>query len=229
MAATSASTPSICRLRRAATAAQEFGAYVQDEIFLNDYVRLNLGARIDKFGSIEDPVFSPRVALILKPTADKAIRVSFNKAFRAPSLVNNYLETTIINQLNLGLINPALAGVTYNFPVRAIGNESLTEESTQSFEVAYTGIINNRATVSAAVYFTTNEDEIFFTQTARYRAAAPPPGWPLPAVVLEVLPPPCMSAACTTGGLPSEFSYRNLGTVKNKGVELGSTARSIAR
>ena len=143
----------------------ELGAYVQDEMFLNNYVRLNLGARLDKFGSIDDPVFSPRVALILKPTADQAIRVSFNKAFRAPSLVNNYLETTIINQLNLGLINPALAGVTYNFPVRAIGNESLTEESTQSFEVAYTGIINNRATVSAAVYFTTNEDEIFFTQT----------------------------------------------------------------
>jgi iron complex outermembrane receptor protein len=200
---------------------QELGAYIQDEVFLNDYIRLNLGARVDKFGSIDDPVFSPRVALILKPAADHAFRISFNKAFRAPSLINNYLETTIINQLNLGLINPALAGVTYNFPVRAIGNESLTEESTQSFEVAYTGIINSRATVSAAVYFTENEDEIFFTQTGRYRAAAPPPGWPLPAVVLEVLPPPCASAVCTTGGLPSEFSYRNLGTVKNKGFELG--------
>lgn len=200
---------------------RELGAYIQDELFLNSFVRLNLGARLDKFGSVEDPVFSPRVALILKPAADHAFRMSFNKAFRAPSLINNYLETTIINQLNLGLINPALAGVTYNFPVRAVGNESLTEESTQSFEVAYTGIINNRATVSAAVYFTENQDEIFFTQTGRYRAAAPPPRWPLPAVVLEVLPPPCQSAVCTTGGLPSEFSYRNLGTVKNKGFELG--------
>jgi outer membrane receptor protein involved in Fe transport len=111
--------------------------------------------------------------------------------------------------------------VVYNFPVRANGNEELTEESTESFEVAYTGIINNRATVSAAVYFTTNKDEIFFTQVGRYRAGAPPPGWPLPPVVLEVLPPPCATAVCTTGGLPSEFSYRNLGTVKNKGFELG--------
>ena len=200
---------------------QEFGVYVQDELFLNDYLRLNLGARLDKFGSIEDPVLSPRVALILKPTLDHAIRLSYNKAFRAPSVVNNYLETTIINQLNLGLINPALAGITYNFPVRAIGNESLNEEATESFEVGYTGVINDRATISAAVYFTTNHDEIFFTQTGRYRAAAPPPGWPLPPVVLEVLPPPCTSADCTTGGLPSEFSYRNLGTVKNKGFELG--------
>ncbi len=99
----------------------------------------------------------------------------------------------------------------------------MTEESTKSFEIAYTGVIKNRATVTAAVYWTRNKDEIFFTQTARYRAAAPPPGWPLPPVVLEVLPPPCVPGQpCTTGGLPSEFSYRNLGTVKNKGFELGA-------
>lgn len=219
---------------------RELGVYVQDEIFLNNYVRLNLGARVDKFGSIENPVFSPRAALILKPSANHAFRVSFNKAFRSPSLINNYLETTIINQLNLAQINPlfgALPGRNFAFPVRAIGNEDLQEESTESFEVAYTGIINNRATVSAAVYLTTDTDSIFFTQTGRYRALSPPPNWvqtfspggtpvlpPQQIVgILEVLPPACPSpvAPCTTGGLPSEFSYRNLGTTKNKGFELG--------
>jgi outer membrane receptor protein involved in Fe transport len=199
----------------------ELGFYVQDELFLNDKIRLNLGARVDKFDNIDDPVFSPRVALILKPIADHAVRVSFNRAFRSPSLINNFLDTTIINQLNLGLINPLLNGQIYNFPVHAVGNEDLSEESIDSFEVGYTGIIKNRATVSAAVYFTTNHDEIFFTQTGRYRAAAAPPGWPLPPVVLEVLPPPCTGAVCTTGGLPSEFSYRNLGKNRNKGFELG--------
>ena len=219
---------------------QEFGVYAQDEIFINDYVRLNLGARVDKFGSIEDPVFSPRAALILKPAPNHALRVSFNKAFRAPSLINNYLETAIINQLDLAQISPAFAGLpgrNFAFPVRAVGNENLTEESTESFEVAYTGIINNRATVSAAVYFTTDRDSIFFTQTGRYRALAPPPNWvqtfspggapilPLQQIVgiLEVLPPACASplAPCTTGGLPSDFSYLNLGETKNKGFELG--------
>lgn len=199
----------------------ELGFYLQDEMFLNKYVRLNLGARIDKFDVIDNPVFSPRVTLILKPTADQALRLSFNKAFRSPSLINNFLNTTIVNQLNLGAINPALNGVVYNFPVRAIGNESLSEESTESYEVGYTGVIKNRATLSAAVYWTRNNDEIFFTQTGRYRASAPPPGWPLPAVVLEVLPPPCATAVCNSGGLPSEFSYRNLGTNRNKGFELG--------
>lgn len=210
----------------------EVGAYVQDEIFLNDYVRLNVGARVDKFANIDDPVFSPRLAFILKPAADQAVRVSYNKAFRSPSLINNYLQTSIVNQLNLGLINPLFAGRIYNFPVAAVGNQDLTEESIESYELAYTGVIRNRATVSAAVYFTENTDQIFFTQVGRYRALNPPPGWtnalaPLPPAtalgVLEVLPPPCpgLTAPCTTGGLPSEFSYRNLGRVKNKGFELG--------
>jgi outer membrane receptor protein involved in Fe transport len=210
----------------------EVGGYVQDEIFITDQFRWNIGVRVDKFANIEDAVVSPRTALIFKPLPEHAIRVSYNRAFRAPSLINNYLDTTIVNQVNLGLINPAFAGRVYNFPVRAVGNQDLVQESTNAVELAYTGVIKNRATISAAVYYTKNTDEIFFTQTARYRATNPPPGWtaalaPLPPAtalgVLEVLPPPCASltAPCTTGGLPSEFSYLNLGEVINKGFELG--------
>jgi hypothetical protein len=210
----------------------EVGGYIQDEIFLNEMFRINVGARVDKFANLDDAVFSPRLALIVKPQADQAIRLSFNRAFRAPSLINNYLETAIVNQVNLGAINPIFQGRVYNFPTAAIGYEDLVQESTNQVELAYTGVLNNRATVSAAVYWTKNTDEIFFTQTARYRATNPPPGWtaalaPLPPAlalgVLEVLPPPCASltAECTSGGLPSEFSYRNLGEVINKGIELG--------
>jgi outer membrane receptor protein involved in Fe transport len=217
----------------------ELGAYIQDEIFLNNFVRLSIGARLDKFDVIDDPVLSPRVALVLKPLPDHAVRLSYNKAFRSPSLINNFLDVTIINQLNfsqLAAINPIFTQFgTFNFPVAAGGNTDLKEESTESFEVGYTGVLNNRATVSAAVYFTKNSDEIFFTQVGRYRAGTPPPGWlqrlaplgpQLALGVLEGLPPACpsLAAPCTTGGLPSEFSYRNLGTNRNKGFELGVDA-----
>ena len=210
----------------------EVGGYIQDEIFLSNMFRFNVGARVDKFANLDDAVFSPRLALIVKPQADHAIRLSFNRAFRAPSLINNYLQTSIVNQVNLGQINPIFQGRVYNFPTAAIGNEDLVQENTNQLELAYTGVINNRATVSVAVYYTKNTDEIFFTQTGRYRATNPPPGWttalaPLPPAlalgVLEVLPPPCpsISEPCTSGGLPSEFSYLNLGEVINKGIELG--------
>ena len=51
----------------------EVGGYVQDEIFLNNQFRLNLGARVDKFANIDNAVFSPRVAFIFKPQPDQAI------------------------------------------------------------------------------------------------------------------------------------------------------------
>jgi outer membrane receptor protein involved in Fe transport len=217
----------------------EGGFYVQDEIFVNDFFRLNLGARLDKFDVIEDPVFSPRVAAIFKPLPDHAVRLSYNKAFRSPSLINNFLDVTIVNQLEfsrLAGVNPVFGQLgTFNFLSQATGNEALQEESTEAYEIGYTGLINDRATVSAAVYFTKNNDEIFFTQVNRYRATNPPAGWlqrlaflppQLALGILEVLPPPCpsLTAACETGGLPSEFSYRNLGTNRNKGFELGIDA-----
>ncbi|MGE0814142.1 MAG: TonB-dependent receptor plug domain-containing protein [Vicinamibacterales bacterium] len=220
---------------------KEGGAYVQDEIFINDYLRWVVGARLDRFSVLDKPNFSPRTAFIVKPAPDHSVRVSFNRAFRAPSLINNFLDVGIINQLDLRAINPAFAfapgGPVYNFPVSATGNENLREQQVDAYEVAYTGVVAKRATVTAAYYFNKSKDDIFFTQVGRYRALNPPPGWinklaPLVGVttaagILEVLPPPCaagLTGPCETGGLPSSFSYRNLGTVKDKGFELGVDA-----
>ena len=219
----------------------EGGGYIQDEIFINDHLRWVIGARLDKFSVLDDPNFSPRTALIIKPSADQSVRLSFNRAFRAPSLINNFLEVGIVNQLDLRTINPAFAlapgGPQFNFAVQAVGNEDLVEQQVDAFEVAYTGVIAKRATVTAAYYYNKSKDDIFFTQVGRYRALNPPAGWltklsPLVGEatargILEVLPPACTAGPtgpCVNGGLPSNYTYLNLGTVRDKGVELGVDA-----
>lgn len=197
----------------------EAGVYGQDEIFLSDRFRAVVGARIDKFSSIDGLVFSPRVTFMYKPAPQHTVRTSFNRAYRAPSHVNNYLDVTLINALDLGTLNPALAGRQYIFPVAAIGNEVLDEEKMTAYEVGYTGIVANRATLSAAFYVNDTDNSIFFTQTGSYRATNPPPAWPLPPVVLELI---VQSGRFGPGnGLPSTFSYLNLGKVRQKGIELG--------
>lgn len=191
----------------------EGGAYVQDEIFLRDRVRWVLGGRVDKFSSIESAVFSPRTTLLLKPSAQQTVRLSFNRAFRAPSFINNHLETTVLNEVNLGAISPLLS--RFVLPAGAVGNPNLDQETLTAYEVGYVGILANRATVTASVYWNTTSDAIFFTQVSRYTPANPPPTWPalIPTAALNFIPAP---------GLPSLFSYRNLGTVKDKGLELGA-------
>ena len=196
----------------------EGGVYVQDEFMASNKVRLVAGARVDKFSSIDSAVFSPRVAVVLKPVADQSVRVSYNRAFRAPSMINNNLETTIATPLPLGLINPAFGSAIYLIPTTAVGNRDLTEEYVDAFEVAYTGNLNQRATVSAAFFYTKYQDGIYFTQTAEWLTA--PPGFP---GLGPFTPNQVWGGFLAASGLrfPSNFTYRNLGEVKNKGIELG--------
>jgi outer membrane receptor protein involved in Fe transport len=62
----------------------ELGAYGQWEYFVDKF-RVAAGARVDKFGNIDDPVFSPRVSVMFKPTPEQSIRASYNRAFVSPS------------------------------------------------------------------------------------------------------------------------------------------------
>jgi outer membrane receptor protein involved in Fe transport len=198
-------------------ARNEGGAYVQDEILLHDRFRLVAGARVDKFSSIESAVFSPRVAAVIKPRPDQSVRVTYNRAFRAPSMVNNNLDVTIGNPLPLQAIDPRYPPVTFLVPTHAVGNPDLVEESIDAFEVSYTGNIRNRASVSAAWYYTKGSDQIFFTTSGVW--LTPPPGFP----GLGPVPPAFVWAGLVARGVifPSDYTYRNLGEVKSKGLELG--------
>lgn len=202
------------------TSRTEGGAYFQDEIFMNDHVRFVAGARVDKFSSIDGVVFSPRVALLLKPDPDSTLRISFNRAFRAPSMINNNLDVTVSNAVPLGLFNPAFGAAVFRVPTAAKGNADLTEERMDAFEVSYSANIGDRAMVSAAYYYTRFKDQIFFTQTGEWGRLTPPPGWP------AVLGVPAWAGGLYDRGIrfPSTFTYLNLGTVNNQGLELGVDA-----
>ncbi len=216
----------------------ELGAFLQDEIFF-DRVRFTVGGRVDKFGNLSDPVFSPRLSATVKPVPNHAVRVSFNKAFRSPSVINNFLDIRIVAPTDLSalapllppLLQPAVAA-PFNLVVRAVGSElpvathaqeELTEESLTAYEVAYTGTIRDRTTVMAAFYINDTDHNINFSQLRPnldpYTSANPPPGWPLPASILDVL-------ALRGIFLPrTAFTYLNLGPLRQKGIELSLDQR----
>lgn len=193
----------------------EYGAYFQDEIFWDKF-RLTLGGRVDKFGNLEDPVFSPRLAAIVKPAPAHSFRLSYNRAFRSPSTINNYLDVTVVSPVNLQpvltgltaaglgalvpLIRPILAptatGGLFPLAVRAAGSEvvgrPITEERLTAYEIGYTGTFRNRTTVGLAFYINDTDDNINFIGTPRrpeyfYSAANLPPGMaPLRSVIIPV-------------------------------------------
>jgi iron complex outermembrane receptor protein len=211
----------------------EFGGYLQDEILL-DRFRFTIGGRIDKFGNLDDPVFSPRLAAVVKAAEGHSVRVSYNKAFRSPSVINNYIDTSIVVPTDLRGLAPLLPpplqplvaapfplvvdAVGSELPIGSTPQEELAEESLTAYEVSYTGTLAGRTTVGVSYYVNDLDNSINFTQLPTnldpYTAANPPPGWQLPPSILAAM-------AQLGRFLPrTAFTYLNLGPVRQKGFEL---------
>ena len=65
---------------------EEYGIFFQDEILLGEKVRWVIGARGDDVDPI-GTVVSPRTSLLVKVKPRHTLRFSYNRAFRAPSMV----------------------------------------------------------------------------------------------------------------------------------------------
>jgi iron complex outermembrane receptor protein len=71
---------------------QEWGVYLQSRTRLSPKVDLVGVGRIDAHSILPDRVFSPRVALIVKPDAGNAVRFAYNRAFTTPTSLNYFLD-----------------------------------------------------------------------------------------------------------------------------------------
>ena len=191
----------------------EFGLFGQDEIFLSNMFRWVVGARMDRFDYIDDVVFSPRTTFMIKPQENHTFRVSYNRAYRSPSVINNHLNLVIAEPLNLSQLGgPA----QYLLPINITGNTDLKEQSLDAFEIGYSANVG-RTILSAAWYYNWVKNEILFTEdtSGRYTAQNPPANWPLPPQVIAFIP----------GGLPGRFTYLNFGKSTQQGIELGANTQ----
>jgi outer membrane receptor protein involved in Fe transport len=192
----------------------EGGMYLQDEIILSDHFRWVIGARIDKFEFLKGAVFSPRTTFMVKPTQGQTFRVSYNRAYMAPTIFSIYAKFSFLTQFDLGLIDPFLAGNYFAFPIDFMGNTALKEPSLNAYEIGYSAIVaNGRINFGAAFYINDSKSSFGNAVAGTYTSQNPPPGWPLPPFVLDLM------------GLPSVLTYQNLGKVRNKGIELNIDAR----
>lgn len=100
----------------------EIGAYLQSETRLSSKLKFVAAARIDDHNRIEGLNFSPRAALVFRPTPQDNFRFTFNRAFSTPTADNLFSD-------NLGFTLPTAAadpllipfiGETF-FNVRSLG------------------------------------------------------------------------------------------------------------
>jgi len=90
---------------------RELGAYVQSSTRLTNQWEFVAAARVDQNDQVEGNQFSPRAALIYKPSETANFRFTYNRAFQTPANFTWFLD--LIQARNL-------SGLPYN--VRALGN-----------------------------------------------------------------------------------------------------------
>jgi outer membrane receptor protein involved in Fe transport len=223
----------------------ELGAYVQDELHVGRF-RLAAGVRADKFGNLDDWVFSPRLSVMFKPTPDHSVRASYNRAFRSPSVINEYLSQRISNPQPTDLrplaallpppLRPLVPGEPFFLTVHTGGSTSLKEEHIDALELAYTGTLGRKTTVGLAVYQNDTDDNVNFTYLYPPDAALPAPTYydvenPAAGIGAQTGQPITLSPVFmqVLAGIPPPFgpiqlpyhvaTYLNLGPLRNRGVE----------
>lgn len=190
----------------------ELGGYGHADLRFGAF-RVDAALRLDKFSSVAGVIFSPRLALLFKPTASQSVRASFGRSFRAPSATDNYLDLHVIGGVfPLGVLDPQFGHQLFPIVVHVHGDPDLKAESLTSWEIAYTGVFG-RTAATASLYLGDLHDPVANVPGQRYTSANPPSGWPLPPFFLDGL------------GLPSELVGTNLGPVRNRGLELSLAHR----
>ncbi len=178
-------------LAPAAEERNEQGFYLNDEIFLGERWRWVAGVRADRVSVLDEFVLSPRTTLLFKPTPDHALRVSWNRAFRSPSLRSSYADVgfgsralfdlrPLLRQLpGAARIPEALfpAPVGFFNRSRLVGSTDLEAEKLTAWEAGWSGALGDWLGASASWWVNERRDVIDSTVTGIWTTADPPPGW----------------------------------------------------
>jgi outer membrane receptor for ferrienterochelin and colicins len=129
------------------------GAYAQIEGDVTDWAKVSLAARVDDH-EIFDRQFSPKAAVILKPSPDVAVRLTYNRAFKSPTLTQQRVLLPIQQGVTIrgngdGFRFASLFGAP--LPERFVnGLPALQPEENDTYEIGFKGKLGDRAFVDVS-------------------------------------------------------------------------------
>ena len=181
----------------------EFGVYAQDEIFLSNHFRWTVGARVDRFDYLDDFVFSPRTAFLIKPQENQTFRALLQP--RLPVAVGHQQfprrDADRADQPRRCSAPRSPAG-SIRCRSGPWATRISTETSLDAYEVGYTGVVARPDGALGGVLREQDEERHLLHRESRSAAGRrpnPPPGWPLP---------PARHLPLITGGRASRRTSR---------------------
>ncbi len=191
---------------------KQIGIYAQTETKLNDITKLVLGARYDN-PEFYDNQFSPKAALLVSPTENSTFRLTFNRAFKSPSILQtsfyyrDFSPGVGVFGNKDGILVKNAAGTT----LRTIA--PVVPEKNNTFELGYKGVVNDRLYIDVAGYVAKYESFLSpLVVVSNYLATTPTYSYNAKTGTKYV------NAA---GADQIALTYFNLGKATLSGVDLG--------
>jgi len=192
------------------------GVYGQAEIPVTSMFKVVGAARYDKH-DLYDAQWSPKAALLFTPVEDHTFRVTYNRAFKSPSILQTsfwYQDFTpgigVFGNRN-GFVIKNAAGTT----VRTI--DPISPESNTTWEAGYKGIFGGKFYVDAVGYASTLDrfqSPLTVISNFLTPAAAGGPTFAYDGVTGEKM-------VGKTGGNQIALTYFNTGRAKIHGTDVG--------
>ncbi|MGB0372404.1 MAG: TonB-dependent receptor plug domain-containing protein [Opitutales bacterium] len=130
---------------------ENFGVYLQDEWQISPKLEVVPGIRIDKTNTLDDVIWSPRIAARWSATDELTLRANYSTGFLAPRV---FSEDTHVD--NLG-----------GQPVDTVNAEGLTEERSRTFALGFEfhpSSLGGKLTTGLQAYYTELEDSFFIEE-----------------------------------------------------------------
>lgn len=222
--------------------------FAQADFEITNSLKLVLAGRYDE-SSLHDSQFSPKGSLVYALSPNQTLRLTYNEAFQVANYSEFFLQAQTavqtpggpISSLPLGFIDAAFGPLGFsNVPILALGNADLEVEEIETWELGYTGVLDNRTLVTVDYYNSTATN--FISDLLPNLSAAgrlnpnfqfytPPSSLPGPAQAallqtLQSLFPqipllPFLSNNFDGSPIIALATYTNFGEVDTQGVDLG--------
>jgi iron complex outermembrane receptor protein len=216
------------------------GIFGQLDYTFADKLKVVLAGRLD-FSTLHKAQVSPKVSAVYTFNPGHSLRLSYNRAFQAPSYIQYFLKALVGPPVDLSSIEDGLSS-TYGIdlglgfrtiPMLALGNENLRVEEVTSYEIGYSNIFARKLIFNLNYYrsqlknFVTNMLPLVNPDYGPY---TPPSDLPLEiqnAVLAELeqnLPPGLFALMSNSleddSAIFAALSYTNAGRANTQGIEL---------
>lgn len=202
------------------------GVYAQSTTSPVRWLDIVLAGRLDK-PNVYDQQWSPKAGVVVKPVNDQAFRVTFNRAFKSPTI----LQTNFFIPDWTSIIS--IYGNTTGFKtVDATGAvkssySPMVPESNKTWEFGYKGVIANRLLLDGTYYRSDYKNfmsPLTIVGNPFATAAAGGPTFAMPTVNPgNDIPVNAQGRIVNQAGItPITLIYYNLGDAKVSGVDLGA-------